>query len=37
MTKTTPAVTTEASPIASLFGNLLGAVLVGTIEDQTKK
>lgn len=29
--------TTKPSPLSELLGGLLGAVLVGTIEDQTKK
>ena len=35
-TTATPAASVEPSPIAGFFGNLLGAILVGTIEDQTK-
>jgi len=36
MTNTTTQPAPVDSPLATFFGNMLGAVLVGTIEDNTK-
>lgn len=37
MSNTETSTETAPSPIAELFGGILGAILVGTIEDHTQK